>query len=373
MRKVTTISLNNNAFQVEEEGYEALRGYLAAAEANLAGNPDRAEILTDLEQAIGEKCRASLGPHKSVVTADEIARILQEMGPVVAPGETAGNAGAGAHAHGAQGAAAQAPGASARRRLYRIEEGRMWAGVCTGLAAYFGFDPVWVRVAFILLTVFTSGIWLLVYLAMCFIVPMAETAEERAAAYGAPFNAQELIDRVKKKPADLRAGRARRRAERRSQHYMGRSYWEAREHEYAPRPGYFAQITGGLMVPVVTVLSAAWFVAMALALLVVWTGVGPAAAGGWSVQGWNPNLPGWVALLVVILVYALVAMPLAAIRRACLYYANGGRRYGWADAWSALLWIALVGAALFIAWQYAPWVQQSLLGLPWTAPSSGWI
>ncbi len=88
--------------------------------------------------------------------------------------------------------------------MYRLHENRMWAGVCSGLGAYFGVDAVWVRVLFVLLTIFTGGVWILIYIAMCFIVPMAETAEERAAAYGAPFNANELINRVKKNSSEFR-------------------------------------------------------------------------------------------------------------------------------------------------------------------------
>ena len=72
MRKVTTINLNSNAFQIDEAGYESLRRYLEDAERALAGNPDREEILTDLEQAIADKCRAMLGSHKTVVSAEEI-------------------------------------------------------------------------------------------------------------------------------------------------------------------------------------------------------------------------------------------------------------------------------------------------------------
>ncbi|NJK45029.1 MAG: hypothetical protein HC933_12760 [Pleurocapsa sp. SU_196_0] len=41
--------------------------------------------ITDLEQAVGEKCRAVLGPHKTVVSASEIERILET---VVAPSDT---------------------------------------------------------------------------------------------------------------------------------------------------------------------------------------------------------------------------------------------------------------------------------------------
>ena len=61
MRKVTTINLNNNAYQIDEDGYEALRAYLDTAARALANNPDREEILSDLEQAIADKCLRSSG------------------------------------------------------------------------------------------------------------------------------------------------------------------------------------------------------------------------------------------------------------------------------------------------------------------------
>src|SRR5262249_42716164 len=52
MQKVITINLNGNAYQLDERGYDAMRAYLEQAERQLAGNPDQAEILADLEQAI---------------------------------------------------------------------------------------------------------------------------------------------------------------------------------------------------------------------------------------------------------------------------------------------------------------------------------
>ena len=82
MNKVITINLNGNAYQVEERGYELLCEYLDAAEAQLKDNPDRAEIISDLEQAIADKCRNFLGPQKTIVTTAEIEQIIQAMGPV---------------------------------------------------------------------------------------------------------------------------------------------------------------------------------------------------------------------------------------------------------------------------------------------------
>src|SRR5687768_3948845 len=82
MERVVTVNLNGNPYQLEEPAFDALRAYLARAEAALAANPDKAEIVRDLEQAIADKCSAYLSPSKRVVSAEEMKRILEEMGPV---------------------------------------------------------------------------------------------------------------------------------------------------------------------------------------------------------------------------------------------------------------------------------------------------
>ncbi len=195
MRKVTTINLNNNAYQIDEDGFEALREYLERAERALASNPDRAEILADLEQAIADKCRLALGPYKTVINTAEIDRILKEMGPVSGSTEDAGTDAGAAAAH-----SGSTAGAGSRpRRLYRVREGQKWSGVCNGLAAYAAVDVTWVRVAFVALTLFPFGLGLLMYVVLLFLMPIATTPEEIAAAHGQPVSAQELVDRAKKK------------------------------------------------------------------------------------------------------------------------------------------------------------------------------
>ncbi len=56
------------------------------------------------------------------------------------------------------------------RRLYRSREDRWIAGVCGGLARYFGVDPTPIRLGFILLSLW-SGVGVLVYLIMVLVVP----------------------------------------------------------------------------------------------------------------------------------------------------------------------------------------------------------
>lgn len=59
---------------------------------------------------------------------------------------------------------------SGGKRLFRRREGRIVAGVCTGLAAYFGVDANLVRLAFAIFTVF-YGLGLLVYVVAWAIIP----------------------------------------------------------------------------------------------------------------------------------------------------------------------------------------------------------
>jgi phage shock protein PspC (stress-responsive transcriptional regulator) len=56
------------------------------------------------------------------------------------------------------------------KRLYRTREGRVVAGVCGGIAAYFGIDPTLVRLAFAVFTIF-GGAGVLIYLIAWIVIP----------------------------------------------------------------------------------------------------------------------------------------------------------------------------------------------------------
>jgi phage shock protein PspC (stress-responsive transcriptional regulator) len=236
MNKVTTVNLNGRAYQVEEQAYEALRVYLDEALRLLADDPDCKEIMADLEQAIGDKGSRFLGSGKNVLSEADMNRILEEMGPVETGEPAAGAApanGANASSASESGPAAPPRETSGPKRLYLIKEGAMVAGVCNGLAAYFGVDPTIVRLVFVVLLVLSTGFFAIAYLVLMFVVPTARTAEERAAARGLPFNAQELVEQAKRHYADLKDTHQRWRDRRRRD--KERAFWRPRErHGYEP-------------------------------------------------------------------------------------------------------------------------------------------
>jgi phage shock protein C len=75
--------------------------------------------------------------------------------------------------------------------LVRSRTNRVLAGVCGGLAEYFGLDPTLVRVLFLVITIFTGGVGLLAYLAMWIVIP--EEGQKSSIA-------EDLVDRTKPRP-----------------------------------------------------------------------------------------------------------------------------------------------------------------------------
>jgi phage shock protein PspC (stress-responsive transcriptional regulator) len=63
------------------------------------------------------------------------------------------------------------------KRLYRSRTDRKIIGVCAGLAKYFDIDPTIVRVLAILV-IFISGMGIIAYGIMTFIVPLEKTEDK---------------------------------------------------------------------------------------------------------------------------------------------------------------------------------------------------
>jgi phage shock protein C len=161
MDKTISIKLNGHPtpYLLEEEAYDRLSKYLDKAAAGLDDDADRADVLGDLERSVGDKLSA-LGAAERLFTAADIDGVLEQIGAV-----DTGRAPEPTERH--------AP--ARRRRLERIREGQQLTGVCAGLAEYAQLDVDWVRTGFVLGTLVTAGVLGLVYIALAFIMPVAET------------------------------------------------------------------------------------------------------------------------------------------------------------------------------------------------------
>jgi phage shock protein PspC (stress-responsive transcriptional regulator) len=360
MNTVIIINLNGNAFHLEEPGFQSLRAYLERAQAQLKDNPDKAEIMADLEQAIADKCAHFLRPHKNVLSATEIDEVIKEMGPVQSDSSADAGAAGTSAGHGpnaesnSNGASASAP-----KRLYQIREGAMLSGVCTGLAAYLNVDVTIVRIAFVLLTLLTTGIWILVYLGLMLVVPFANTGEEYAAAAGAPFNAQEVIDRAKKHYAEFKDSKEWKRHWRQQ-----RREWRRRWHEGAywwghnlqrsvnqfSSGGYGGHLGATLLIPFLAVFNALLFCLWIAAIVSLAT---TGAIFGWVVAG---SIPLWVSILLLMFFYSIISRPLRHARRA-IYLNTGGHNYYWFAAWYEILSTGVLILVCWFAYTHVPDVR----------------
>ena len=341
MQRVVSINLNGNAYQLDESGYETVRAYLALAHQQLEGNPDRAEIMADLEQAIADKCGAYLGPHKTVVSAAEVDRIVAEMGPVDdAAGERAGQAAGGA---GGTGAAGQK---RASRRLYRIPGGAMIAGVCNGLAAHFQVDVTIVRIAFVLSALLTKGAAIVAYIAMMFVIPEANTPEARAAAAGAPLNAKEVINRARKQYAE--GSKEWRRQWRRQQRQWRRQGLPV---TYAPHP------VVAVLLPFFGLVHVGLFVAMAAMLISL---VNTGAILNWQLP---EDVPLWAAALTLLIAYQIAVSPFRVIQQ-WASTPQPGVEPGWFAFWNAVTGLIGLALVVWIASNHMPEIREFLQHVP---------
>lgn len=166
MTKIVHIRLSGypTLFQADDAAYETLNQYLERARARLRADPDREEVLRDLEQSIAEKL-AVVASGVEVLGVGDVKAVLEEVGAV--EGDKTSDF---------VDAADQRP--KTRRRLYRIKEGQQIAGVCQGLAAYSSIPVGWIQFGFMVLAASTAGVGILVYGAMALWLPVVSTHKE---------------------------------------------------------------------------------------------------------------------------------------------------------------------------------------------------
>jgi phage shock protein PspC (stress-responsive transcriptional regulator) len=361
MERVITINLNGNSYQLEEPAYDAVGAYLRHAEAALADNPDKAEVVRDLEQAIADKCGSYLSPAKTVISAAEMTKILEEMGPVQGEHAQANTNESGASTGAASGG---------HRRLYRITEGAQVAGVCAGIAAFFDIDVNIIRLLFIIATIFTSGAVLLVYIAMMFLIPSAQTSEQWAAAHGAPFNAQDVIDRAKREYAQFTSNgppwtwsKWQRRQYKREMRARWRSYrgdWRPFYNGAAAAPppaqgpvSYsFGLLTGLIAVIIGFVRALLGIVFLVFLFTLVTTG----SLGWWVLPA---HLALWQAIVGLILIYVLISIPLRALSWAVYRGPYHGYRSG-----EGLVTIAVLVVVALVAYNTVPEARAFMDNIP---------
>lgn len=170
MKKTFTINISGTVFHIEEDAFEKLQAYLQKLSSYFEKQTGGQEILQDIEARITELLQEKQKEGKEAVTNEWVEEVIHRMG----------NPEDFMDADSTESATASEPKTEKiRRRLYRDGESRVLGGVCSGMSAYFNFDPVFLRILFVVLVFLSAGISIFIYLILWIVVPKASTTAQR--------------------------------------------------------------------------------------------------------------------------------------------------------------------------------------------------
>ncbi|MEY3648107.1 MAG: hypothetical protein RLZ13_992 [Bacteroidota bacterium] len=161
MKKTLSINISGILFHIEEDGYDTLKNYLESINTHFSGYSDSKEIISDIENRIAEIFLSYLKNNNQVITAENVARLIEKMGTIADFSALEEK----------QEAEEEAPAADdfykyvtppssatgGYKKLMRLESKKILGGVCAGIAHYFAIDVLWIRLIAILL-LFTGNI-----------------------------------------------------------------------------------------------------------------------------------------------------------------------------------------------------------------------
>ena len=179
MKKVININFQGTIVPIEESSYELLQQYIESLRRYFANEEGRDEIINDIESRFSELFQERLKGGSTCITDDDVNAIIRNMGrpedfEEAEKGEPmeSGNAQSGDSKKEKNENYFQGDWSWKGKRLYRDENHKILGGVCSGIAAYFGIDPVIVRIVFLI-----SGVGFLAYILLWMFVPGSSLVE----------------------------------------------------------------------------------------------------------------------------------------------------------------------------------------------------
>ena len=178
MDKITRIHLAKIPYEIGVNAQAELKEYLDEVRSKLDSDL-KDEVMEDIEHRITEILSDRKVARDGVITSKDIDAIKEQLGSPeqFSSSETPDSQGE--------------DSIKKPRKLLRDGDGAIVGGVASGLGAYFGIDPIFVRIAFVLLT-FLSGFGIALYLLLWLLVPVAKTSSDKLKMAGQPVTAKTL-------------------------------------------------------------------------------------------------------------------------------------------------------------------------------------
>jgi phage shock protein PspC (stress-responsive transcriptional regulator) len=198
MEKTIIIHLNQTVFHIEEEAYGKLQNYLSSIRKHFSKSGDADEIVTDIEASAALHFSEIINAKKQVITLADVNTLIESMGTV--------DDIAGENEDKNERSEKIDTGVSPTKKLFRDSDNKILGGVASGLAAYFGFDPIVLRLIFVaclILLPHIGGTVFILYLVMWFIIPEAKTNTDKMMMKGEPINLSNLENAISEKAENL--------------------------------------------------------------------------------------------------------------------------------------------------------------------------
>ncbi len=187
MKKAIKINLSGIIFHIDDDAYEKLKAYLDSISRHFSNKEESKEIVDDIESRIAELFQERITAETQVITLAIVNEVIDIMGNPEDFADSAEDSGERQTFHDTY---------SSSKRLYRNPENSVVGGVCGGLAAYFGIDPVIFRLLFVIFF-FAGGASILVYVILWIVLPKAETAAQKLEMRGEKVNVSNLEKKIR--------------------------------------------------------------------------------------------------------------------------------------------------------------------------------
>lgn len=194
MEKTTQIVIGSTPFSLTEKAYAKLAAYLEELKVHFANEPEKEEIIKDIESRIAEKL---LSKKNKVITEADIEAVTAEIGTASEFDERDDR---GQKTEETTEAKQQE---KSHKRFYRDTDNAMIAGVCSGIAAYFDIDPIIPRIIFVI-SIFGGGAGVLIYILLWVITPEASTTSQRLEMRGTPVTLENITRTVKDRVEEVK-------------------------------------------------------------------------------------------------------------------------------------------------------------------------
>lgn len=189
MKKNISINIGGIIFHIEEDGYDKLKNYLDSVNKYFSSFEDSKEIIEDIEGRIAEIFLARLDEGKQIINHEDVNELISIMGttkdfdaqielePEVEEPETQ------KEEKTEEEKSESKSEETAPKRLFRDNKRKVVGGVASGIAHYFGIDPIWVRLLLLafLFNVFfwgLSGFVFITYIILWIAVPANDALED---------------------------------------------------------------------------------------------------------------------------------------------------------------------------------------------------